>query len=47
MMGLMELFKKGFQSSNPWLKLGRNYIFQEADKIESLKKRLIREAVGI
>ena len=47
MMGLMELFKKGFQSSNPWLKLGRNYIFQEADKIESLKKRLIREAAGI
>ena len=47
MMGLMELFKRGFQTDNPWIKLGRNLLFRKTNEINLIKKRFIKEAAGI
>jgi 2-octaprenylphenol hydroxylase len=47
MIALMEAFKRGFGSDNPWIKMGRNLVFGFADKAKPLKKRLIKEAAGI
>ena len=47
MIALMEAFKRGFGSDNPWIKMGRNLAFGFADKAKPLKKRLIKEAAGI
>lgn len=47
MIALMEAFKRGFGSENPWVKLGRNFAFNFAGKAKPLKRRLIKEAAGI
>ena len=47
MMGMMELFKNGFGTSNPWIRLGRNMAFNFTNKTKEVRKRLIREAAGI
>ncbi len=47
MMGLMEVFKKGFGTSNPWMKLGRNIIFDVTKRSSEVRKRFIKEAAGI
>jgi len=47
MIALMEAFKRGFGSTNPWLRMGRNMAFSVTDKAKPLKKRFIKEAVGV
>ena len=47
MMGFMEVFKKGFGSTNPWVRLGRNMVFGATQKAPELRKRFIKEAAGI
>ena len=47
MMGFMEVFKKGFGSTNPWVRLGRNMAFGATQKAPELRKRFIKEAAGI
>ena len=47
MIGLMEAFKRGFGSESLWMKVGRNFAFNFANKTEPLKQRLIKEAAGI
>ena len=47
MAALMEGFKRGFGSKNPWVKLGRNVAFSVANKTAFLKKKFIKEAAGI
>lgn len=47
MMGFMEVFKKGFGSNNPWVRLGRNMAFGATQKAPELRKRFIKEAAGI
>ena len=47
MMGFMEVFKKGFGSTNPWVRLGRNMAFGATKKAPELRKRFIKEAAGI
>ena len=47
MAALMELFKEGFETSDPWVKLARNFAFNMATKNSTLKKRVIKEAAGI
>ena len=47
MAALMELFKEGFETSDPWVKLARNFAFKMATKNSTLKKRVIKEAAGI
>ena len=47
MTALMEAFKKGFGSKNPWVKLGRNIAFSFTNETKFLKKKFIREAAGI
>jgi len=47
MVALMELFKQGFESNNPWLKLSRNMAFKVASKNKILKRNLIKQAAGI
>ena len=47
MAALMEGFKRGFGSKNPWVKLGRNVAFSFANKTAFLKKKFIKEAAGI
>ena len=47
MAALMELFKEGFETSDPWVKLARNFVFNMATKNSTLKKRVIKEAAGI
>ena len=47
MAAMMELFKEGFETSDPWVKLGRNFAFNMATKSSTLKKRVIKEAAGI
>ena len=47
MMGFMEVFKKGFGSTNPWVRLGRNMAFGATQKTPELRKRFIKEAAGI
>ena len=44
---LMEAFKKGFGSKNPWVKLGRNIAFGFTNETKFLKKKFIKEAAGI
>ncbi len=47
MMGFMEVFKQGFGSTNPWIRLGRNMAFGATQKAPELRKRFIKEAAGI
>jgi len=47
MMGLMEVFKNGFGTSNPWIRLGRNMVFDLTSKTKEVRKRFTREAAGI
>ena len=47
MAALMEGFKRGFGSKNPWVKLGRNVAFSVANETKFLKKKFIKEAAGI
>ena len=47
MMGFMEIFKNGFGSTNPWVRLGRNMAFGVAQKAPELRKKFIKEAAGI
>ena len=47
MTALMEAFKRGFGSKNPWVKLGRNLAFSVANETKFLKKQFIKEAAGI
>ncbi len=47
MMGFMEVFKQGFGSTNPWVRLGRNMAFGATQKAPELRKRFIKEAAGI
>ena len=47
MVALMEGFKRGFGSKNPWVKLGRNVAFSVANETTFLKKKFIKEAAGI
>ena len=47
MAALMEGFKRGFGSKNPWVKLGRNVAFSVANETTFLKKKFIKEAAGI
>tara|TARA_B100000287_G_scaffold245411_1_gene230799 strand:- start:298 stop:1479 length:1182 start_codon:yes stop_codon:yes gene_type:complete len=47
MVAMMEAFKRGFGSNNPWLKLGRNIAFSFTDETKYLKKKFIKEAAGI
>ena len=47
MVGLMEIFKRGFQAKNPWIKLARNLVFNKTNQMDFLKKKFIKEATGI
>ena len=47
MAALMEAFKKGFGSKNPWVKLGRNIAFSFTNETKFLKKKFIKEDAGI
>jgi len=47
MTTLMELFKKGFESSDPWARLFRNLAFQNVSRNKILKRKFIKEAAGI
>ena len=47
MVALMEAFKRGFGSKNPWIKLGRNLAFNVTNETKFLKKKFIKEAAGI
>ena len=47
MVALMEGFKRGFGSMNPWVKLARNVAFSVANETKFLKKKFIKEAAGI
>ena len=47
MVAMMEAFKRGFGSKNPWLKLGRNLAFSLTNETKFLKKKFIKEAAGI
>ena len=47
MTAMMELFKEGFATSDPWVKLARNFAFNVTTKSSTLKKRVIKEAAGI
>ena len=47
MVVLMEAFKRGFGSKNPWIKLGRNLTFNVTNETKFLKKKFIKEAAGI
>ena len=47
MVGLMEIFKRGFQAKNPWIKFARNLVFNKTNQMDFLKKKFIKEATGI
>ena len=47
MLALMEVFKHGFENNNPWIKLGRNFIFDLTANNKELKKLFIKGAAGI
>ena len=47
MTAMMELFKRGFETSDPWIKFGRNLAFDITSESQILKKRFIKEAAGI
>jgi len=47
MVALMEAFKRGFGSKNPWIKLGRSLVFNVTNETKFLKKKFIKEAAGI
>ena len=47
MVALMEGFKRGFGSMNPWVKLARNVAFSITNETKFLKKKFIKEAAGI
>ena len=47
MTALMEVFKRGFGSKNPWVKLARNLAFSVANETKFLKEKFIKEAAGI
>lgn len=47
MIAMMEAFKRGFGSKNPWIKLARNLAFDATNKSKFIKKRFMKEAAGI
>ena len=47
MVALMEGFKRGFGSMNPWVRLARNVAFSVTNENKFLKKKFIKEAAGI
>ena len=47
MVALMEGFKRGFGSMNPWVRLARNVAFSVTNETKFLKKKFIKEAAGI
>ena len=47
MLALMEVFKHGFENNNPWIKLGRNFIFDLTANNKELKKLFIKGAAGV
>ena len=42
MIGMMELFKQGFNNSNPWIRLGRNLAFQTTQESRLDKKEVYK-----
>ena len=46
MAGMMEAFKRGFETDNPWLKLARNTAFNIVEDSKDLKKGIIKRAIG-
>ena len=46
MAGMMEAFKRGFETDNPWLKLARNTAFDIVQDSKDLKKAIIKRAIG-
>ena len=44
---LMEVFKQGVDSTTPWITLGRNLAFEATQEIHWIKRKFIKEAVGI
>jgi len=46
MTTMMELFKRGFENSDPWIMLGRNLAFTAVSEASWLKKRFVKEAAG-
>lgn len=46
MAGLMEVFKRGFENQNPWIKLARNLAFDLAQDSTELKKEVVKRAIG-
>ena len=46
MTAMMELFKQGFEHSDPWIKLSRNLVFSTVNQSSWLKKKFIKEAAG-
>ncbi len=46
MAGMMEAFKRGFETDNPWLKLARNTAFDIVQDSKDLKKGIIKRAIG-
>ena len=47
MTALMEVFKRGFETSNPWIRLARNLAFKSTSDSKILKRKFIEEAAGI
>ena len=47
MIAMMELFKQGFNNSNPWIRLGRNLAFQTTQESGWIKRKFIKEAAGL
>ena len=47
MIAMMELFKQGFNNSNPWIRLGRNLAFQTTQESSWIKRKFIKEAAGL
>ena len=47
MIAMMELFKQGFNNTNPWIRLGRNLAFQTTQESGWIKKKFIKEAAGL
>lgn len=47
MTALMEVFKRGFDTPNPWIGLARNLAFKATSDSKILKRKFIKEAAGI
>lgn len=46
MAGMMEVFKRGFEAKDPWIKLARNTAFDIVEGSKDLKKGIIKRAIG-